>query len=277
MDIPQIETCPITIDLSYVIPCYFDQQDCESLNELLSKYSCYEPTLLDRIQFVIVDDCSPTPITISSGIDLHILLLRIKDDILWNQGGARNLGVLYSRCDKVLATDLDHEFSEDTLRHIVSLPPPGRKMYMMHRRSKEGQVKHPHPNTFVMSRGRFLQLFGVDEEFCGSYGSEDGMFWRWQRYNGTRFSYLNKKYPSIERTIDKDRSYHSLVRDRTRNQALKKRKKREWARWGPRGGHSRQFLKFTWEVLEDRKRSHVTWTPRENRMWKKLWWLRQIF
>lgn len=265
------------IALSYVLPLYFDQQDHESLTLLLRKYAGYEPILLDRIQFVLVDDCSRVPVRIPEDINLHIRLLRIRDDIPWNQGGARNLGVVYSRSDKVLATDLDHEFTEKTLTHIVERPPLGRRMYRFRRLDTHGQPTRPHPNTFLLSRGRFLMFHGVDEEFCGAYGAEDGMFWRWQRYNGTRFAYLPRKYAARLRILDRERSYHSLERDKTRNDALKRRKKNEWATLGPYGGHSRQFLNFSWDVVEDRRRAGTQWRPPMNRSWKRLWMLRWLF
>jgi len=264
------------LDLSYVIPLYFDQDNSDSLNDLLYRYAAYDASLMDRVQFVLVDDGSPRPVMLPPDLDLNVLLLRIREDIAWNQGGARNLGVLYSRCDKVIATDLDHEFSEETLARIVSMRPLGKRMYRMHRKDVDGRFMRPHPNTFVMSRGRFLELFGVDEDFSGHYCCEDGMFWRWQRYNGTRFRYLSKRYVNQSRVIDRAGSYHSLSRDTTHNTDLKKRKIREWDRWGFRGGHSRKFLAFTWDMVEDRLRSRRTWQVPEDRWWKKTWIFRQL-
>lgn len=271
------ETRFAPIELSYVIPLYFDQQNHDSLTELLTKYAQYDGELLDRLQFVLVDDGSPVRVAVPPGIDLNIFLLRIREDILWNQGGARNLGVVYARSDNVLATDLDHEFSEETLRYLAGLSRLGRTMYRFHRRNANGEFVKPHPNSFVFSRGRFLELYGVDEEFSGHYGCEDGMFWRWQRYNGTRFRYLSRGHAPRLRRIDHDRSYHSLTRDTAHNLAIKKRKQQEWATVGPYGGHSRRFLTFTWDVVEDRRRRSSAWMPPQNRLWKPLWPLRWLF
>jgi glycosyltransferase involved in cell wall biosynthesis len=241
------------IALSFVIPCYFDQENSESLTELLRMYGGYDAELLDRIQFVIVDDGSPVPVSLPEELNLNIRLLRIRENIPWNQGGARNLGVVYSGSDKVLAADLDHLFPEKTLRHIVAMPRLGRKIYRFHRLDTEGNFIKPPPSFFLFSRGRFFKLFGVDEEFCGAYGSEDGMFWRWQRYNGTRFGYLGKSFPTRLRECDRDLSYHTLVRDTSVNHGLKKRKLQELAEWGPIGCHSRKFLAFTWDLVEDQR------------------------
>lgn len=265
------------IELSYVVPVYFDQENQDSVHELMRRYENYPPELMDRIQFVIVDDGSPAQVNIPENIDLNILLLRIHENIKWNQPGARNLGVVYSRSDKVLATDLDHQFPEETLQHIIGMPELKRKMYRLHRRDADGILLSPHPNSFVMSRSRYLGLYGVDEEFSGSYGYDDGMFWRWQRYNGTLFKFLNKRYFCQVRNIDLDKSYHSLERDKKQNKRLKERKLKEWRVWGPVGGHSRRFLSFTWEIVEDRKRSLISWKPPINTKWKKTWFLRRLF
>lgn len=270
-------TVPNFPELSYIIPCYFDQENTESLDALLRIYSGYPPEVIERIEFVIVDDASPIPVQIPADIDLNLRLLRIREDIAWNQGGARNLGVLYSRCDKILATDLDHLFSAATLAHILALPRLGRRMYRFRRKGQGGELIKPHPNSFVMSRGRFLELFGVDEEFSGHYGCEDGMFWRWQRYNGTRFSFFPQRYASQLRDYDRKRSDHSLDRDATYNIEMKHRKIREWEIWGARGGHSRRFLEFTWDLVADRQRQQRNWQPQPDRLWKKLWLWRLLW
>ncbi len=267
---------PYIIDLSIIIPCYFDQENCSGITDLLRHYTSYDPQILDRIQFILVDDCSPCQVQIPPDIDLNILILRVRENITWNQGGARNLGVVYARSDKVLATDLDHLYTEKTLNYILSFGRLGKTMYRFRRKGFDGQLMKPHPNSFLMSRGRFLEFFGVDEEFCGNYGSEDGIFWRWQRYNGTRFKYLPTKYANNLRDYDRKRSDHSLIRDKQRNRALKKQKKHECDVWGYRGGHSRQFLSFTWDIKEDRKRQNITWCPPKDKIWKKLWPLRVL-
>ena len=103
---------------------------------------------MDRIQFVIVDDGSPVPVKIPGGLDLNILLLRINENIRWNQAGARNLGVIYSRNDKVLATDLDHEFPPETLQHIVDLPRLKRNIFRLHRLDAQNRSISPPPNIW---------------------------------------------------------------------------------------------------------------------------------
>ena len=51
-------------------------------------------------------------------LPLNLTWIRIREDIAWNQPGARNLGAVYAKSDKILITDLDHEFPEATLRAL---------------------------------------------------------------------------------------------------------------------------------------------------------------
>ena len=265
------------IELSYVIPCYIEEGNQHSLDQLLRVYASYSPELVDRLQFVLVDDHSPYPVRVADDLDLNIKVLRINEDIRWNQAGARNLGVVYAPSDKVIVTDLDHVFAEETLQHIVDLPRLGKVMYKPFRYAADGNELSPHPNTFILSRGRFFENFGYDEEFAGEYGYEDGMYWRWQRYNGTRFRYMSKRYPIHVRDGDENGVTTGLQRDKIKNKQLRTRKLKEIAEYGPLGGHSHQFLNFTWQLVTLRARQSRTWQPEKNKMWKKLWWWRCYF
>ena len=62
------------LEISYIVPMFFNQGYSELLNDLLKTYSTYSNKILERIQFVLVDDCSQTPIRIPDDINLNILL-----------------------------------------------------------------------------------------------------------------------------------------------------------------------------------------------------------
>lgn len=264
------------IRLSYITHFYLNQGDVSAIMDLLHAYATYDPQLLDRIQFVIVDDGSPLDYDIPA-VDLNLTWLKITDDIPWNQSGARNLGVTYARSDKILMVDLDHIFPETTLAHMVRRPECGRNCYRIYRTDTEtGQLKKKHPNTFLMSRARFFRFFGYDEEFAGHYGAEDYRFVKVHKYHGTRFLYLPKKYRCMERgDIDHHRAYHSLKRDLTHNTPIDTRKKEELLAYGPDSGFSRIFLNFKWAVRVDHSRK-TSGQRVEKRWWKHLWYWRWI-
>lgn len=264
------------IQLSYIIHYYFNQETPDSLIALLRKYESYGAELLDYTHFIIVDDCSPLIFDIPN-FNLNITWLRISDNIPWNQGGSRNLGVTYAKSDKILISDLDIEFPEHTLKYMLNAANPGKKFYKIKRMDTEqGRVRKGHPNTFFMSRARFMRFYGYDEEFCGGYGAEDYRFVKFQKYHGSWQRYLPDKYYYYKRMqINRDESYHSLKRDFSRNTPIDKRKRAELIEWGAEAGHSRIFLNFNWKTVFTHYRPKPQRPPKK--LWKKLWLTRLLF
>lgn len=262
------------IKLSYVTHFYCNQNDISSVIELLREYEKFDADLLNAIEFVVVDDCSPLDYVIPD-FNLNITWLRITTDIAWNQAGARNLGVTYAKSDKILMTDLDQSFPEETLRYMVNFRNPGRDFFKIYRMDNKGGRYTGHPNMFFMSRGRFMRFYGYDEEYAGHYGGEDFRFVKFQKYQGSRQRYLPKKIICYDRQLNRDSSYHSLQRDLTHNTPIDSRKAKEIAQYGPEAGHSRLFLNFKWEI----KKNILRLAPvRKKRvLWKSLWWFRYLF
>ncbi|MDD5175928.1 MAG: glycosyltransferase family A protein [Sterolibacterium sp.] len=264
------------IRLTYITHYYLNQNRTETITALLEAYAAYAPDLLDRIHFVVVDDGSPLKLT-PPKLDLNLTWLRIREDIRWNQGGARNLGATYAKSDNVLLTDLDLHFPEPTLRALVDAKPCGKNIFkFMERDRATGQLRKGHPNTFFLSRARFLRFYGYDEEFTGNYGAEDFRFVKFQKAQGSRQRYFDRRYTYFVRTeIDRKTAYHSLKRDLSQNTPLDSRKRFENECYGHECGHSRMFLDFTWDILCQSRRENV---PRlvQDRGWKRRWLLRTL-
>jgi len=264
------------IRLTYVINYYLDREELAyTVLDVLSRYSKYSSDLLDVIQFVIVDDGSPVEFDIPE-YALNITWLRITEDIPWNMGGSKNLGVVYAKSDKVLISDLDREFPEHTLRKMTEMGNLGRKFYKVWARDSETKVMgRPHSNTFLISRGRFLKLYGYDEEYAGGYGAEDYRFVKFQKYHGSWQRKLPKKFYCIRRKLMKDGDYVSLKREFTRNTPIDQRKRNELLYWGEESGHSRMFLNFKWDVVFTHNRSSKPNRPAK-RYWKHFWIFRTL-
>lgn len=239
------------LQLSYIVPVYFNQKRTSVLTDLLEHYAGYDEALMRKIQFVIVDDCSPIPVRIPSTIRLNYKLLRVKDDIRWNQAGARNLGVVEAACPKIILTDIDHRFPEELLRQIVDSRIPGNRLYKFKRRNQEGKKLNSPCNIFYTSKSVFFKALGYDEEFCGQYGYEDVMFRLFQKRVGNRLRYFTRRKQIVADTIDRDNSYHSLVRDTTVNFALMNRKIELLKGKDFFRAHSRLFLNFTYEKIAE--------------------------
>ncbi|MDQ8039910.1 MAG: glycosyltransferase family A protein [Rickettsiella sp.] len=259
------------IRLSYITHFYCNQQNIDSVICLLRLYEQYDPVLLDVIEFVVVDDGSPITYSLQK-FNLNLTWLRINEDIPWNQAGARNLGVTYAKSDRIVLTDLDHMFPEMTLRYMAYCSHPGRNFFKIYRACQEtGKIIRAHWNIFYFSRARFLRLYGYDEAFAGRYGFEDLWLSRFQKYLGSRQCYLPKKYRCFERQVDRNKSYHSLIRDMTENREIYNRKKKEFKCYGQEFGHSRIFLNFTWQMML----SHCRKLPKKRiKKYYNFWWLR---
>lgn len=264
------------IQLSYITHFYCNQDNIDSVESLLRRYEDYSPEVLDRLQFIIVDDGSPVEYAVPK-FNLNLTWLKITEDIPWNNPGARNLGVTYAKSDKLLLTDLDHEFPEATLAHMIARKNPDRDFFKIYRTDKNGERMKGHPNSFFMSRGRFMRFFGYDEEFCGGHGADDYRFVKLQKYHGSRQRYLPKQYRSFKRRdIDYRKSYHTLDRSLARNTPIDKRKELEVAAYGPESAMSRMFLNFDWKILSQQARAARP-QPRPRPLWKTFWLLRWIF
>lgn len=258
------------IELSYVIHFYFNQGDASPLLDLLRHYQGYDPEVLDRIHFIIIDDGSHIEIEIPD-MHLNFTWLRITEDIPWNQGGARNLGAVYSKSDKIILSDLDIEFPEETLCAIIKAPACGRDFYKFHMKEPgTGKLGRGHPNTFLISRARFLRFGGYDEEFSGHYGAEDFRFVKFQKAQGSRQRYFNAKYICNRRSnINRNLHYHNLERDLSFNTPVDARKRFEIAEFGHNAGHTRMFLNFSWKKIYERSRE-VEYKRGRDRKWRYL-------
>lgn len=263
------------ITLSYITHFYCNQQTISEVINLLCEYEKMPASLLDYIQFIVVDDCSPVEYSIPE-FNLNLTWLRITTDIPWNQGGARNLGVTYAKSDKILITDLDHILPPSTFSYLINAANPGRKFYKLYRQDEQGRTYKGHANLFFMSRARFFRFYGYDEEFSGHYGAEDYRFVKLHKYNGSVQRYLPESVYAKERIIDREKSYHSLTRDLTCNTPIDQRKHNEVCTFGAEAGHSRLFLDFEWKILNSVSRPAPV-TRKKHRHWKRLWWFRWLF
>ena len=237
------------LELSYIIPVYIENEDSEELQQLIRKYDSYPKELTGRMQFVLVDDGSPAPVSLPAS-GLNIVLARIHENIPWNQPGARNLGVMLAKTSKIILTDLDHSFSEKLLSKILDSSLP-RKLYKF-KRKRNGVTVSSHPNSFYCTKAVFYKALGYDEEFSGHYGHDDTFFIALQRAVGTsvqyfsRFTYLDHLERRAEAEADQP---HFLVRDSSYNKALLDKKIAIIKGGDPFQAHSRKLLNFSYSIV----------------------------
>jgi predicted glycosyltransferase involved in capsule biosynthesis len=140
----------------------------------------YSPELKKQIRIIVVDDGSIAPIESKSlyGIDLE--LFRVEEDIGWNNGGAKNLGMTQCITDWAFLCDLDHVLTNDNLEKLLKIERNNNCYYTFDRYDidkKCSLVKAQ--NIFLINKDVFWSVGGYDEDFSGNYGYEDN----WLKYN----------------------------------------------------------------------------------------------
>jgi hypothetical protein len=69
-------------------------------------------------------------------------------------------------------TDMDHVLPLQTLLGVLWGEHDEHVIYRFSRQEHTGQVIHPHPNSFFMTKEMFWRIGGYDETFSGRYGSD---------------------------------------------------------------------------------------------------------
>ena len=147
------------------------------------------------INFVIIDDHSTKKaidVISNSSINCNLQVYYIEDNILWNEEGAKNLGVKQSSADVVLLLDWDCLIYEKLVQEILSwdfcnkfyqfytLPDchaTKKSMKPINFNFKENKIEfHRHYAAVCMSREVFDKCGGFDEDFAGNYGYSDNLF-----------------------------------------------------------------------------------------------------
>lgn len=175
----------------------------------------FDPALLARLQFIVVDDHSDVPLQVDKG-PLDLRLLRVDDDIDWNMPGCRNLAAMLSTSPWLLYFDVDNVADEAAIRKIVdALPRMDPTRLSCFRRVRDGQDLDPHINSFLISREGFFRAGAYDEDFVGHYGYEDVLFRNmWRKYVGKEVLLIDIAFQQLGHATT------GLNRDTARNQAL---------------------------------------------------------
>lgn len=180
------------------------------------------PELREKIEFVLVDDCSESPLVLPRH-NLNLRLFRITTDIPWNQGGARNLGAMQAHGQWGMFFDIDQKIQLETVPLLIDLlekaNPRNTFLYFRIRELIDTQTNQSlpcHPNTFLTNLEDFRERGMYDEDFSGHYGYEDLYLMAvWEKHGGNRIV--------LEQPVffeDMNFGTTSLDRSKERNQQL---------------------------------------------------------
>lgn len=166
------------------------------LRRQLDEWKRYRPETLAEVRFVVVDDGSPedpaagvvTDDDVADFMSLGLVLdvYRIKIDIPWNRGGARNLGSHVALTPWLLHLDVDHLLpaacADELFRHKYDRAyayrfPRFRRGAADATRMKDdlprtqeyGPVK-PHIDSYLLTRELYWSTGGYDEDYSGCLG-----------------------------------------------------------------------------------------------------------
>lgn len=156
-------------------------------------WAAYPADLKAQIAVMVVDDGSPeAAIDVPRPAGLPTLTLGRLADVHdpftppWRQDAARNRIAHEAQTPWLFLTDMDHVLPADSLRALLATIATGRDATytflrldapdFVPKRDAAGHM-HPHPNTYALTKARYWQAGGYDEDACGIYGT-DGDFRR---------------------------------------------------------------------------------------------------
>lgn len=150
------------------------------LERHLREWNGYSRQVKKIVRVIIVDDGSPKDPAAKHVRDVgfQLELYRIKQNLVWNVAGARNLGMEMAPEGWCLLTDIDHLLdarAADNLAFVHHEFNPGR-FYTMARRWADGRPLHPHPNSFIIERELYWHIGGCDEDWTGWWGAGEQVF-----------------------------------------------------------------------------------------------------
>lgn len=162
--------------VSLIVP-YYEQP--LMLAEHLALWNSLPDDVASQVRFLVVDDGSPrTPAieVFEGGCPSCVSLYRIRQDIAWNLGGARNLGAHVAATEWILFVDIDHVFPAEELRQLVRAIgwgiDPGAWCRFPRRKKWNGRVARTAFSVHMIRRADFWRAGGFDEDFAGHLGTD---------------------------------------------------------------------------------------------------------
>lgn len=155
--------------VTLVLPYY---ENAQFFREQIAQWEGYPEDLRRSLSVIVVDDGSPSPAVLPTGLNVDLRLFRIEVDRRWNWLAARNIGAFHAQPGWLLLTDMDHVVPVETLAAVVNGQHDPRVIYAFSRREHTGAAATPHSASFLMTRDMFWKVGGYDEALSGHYGTD---------------------------------------------------------------------------------------------------------
>jgi hypothetical protein len=157
------------------------------LRKQMEAWRSYPKWAEECLEIIVVDDGSPCypamDVMMSEELPwIPVHLFRIKEDIPWNHGGARNLAFDQLEGGWAVLTDIDHVLPMESVCSLLTMVLSPGHVYLPARYRVKGvldweEIK-PHSDSFVLSREMFWDVGGFDEDYSGYWNGVSGPFRR---------------------------------------------------------------------------------------------------
>ena len=228
-------------DLTIVVPAY---EQPLMLEKQLQTWSLHSDETLDRLTFIIVDDCSPTPLEpavrkAGNSVLERVRLYRMSEDVKWNRNICRNAAaevaetewlmnvdvdhVLPPLCaDKLFQTKVDPECWYRFARMRVGAADDTRRKDQIPDSCEFGAIK-PHIDSHLMTRELFMRS-PYDPDYTGCLGGGSPFLARMQQIASVHVLPPEVHLYVYTRHVIADASIFTLDRDTSKFKALRKKK-----------------------------------------------------
>jgi hypothetical protein len=226
---------------------YAYYENGKMLDRQVEEWSKYSDEVKSKLEIHLVDDGSPNdpalPHLKPVGFPIH--LYRVKENLVWNQTGARNLAMHNASNGWCLMMDMDCILTAKEAKKLLAMPTKDSCFYMPQAVDYQGNKDRQHPNVILVQKSVFWESGGYDEDFQGFYGS-DSVFKRALALVARRVDTKDFKICRVSRDDIEDAStrewgrkgteYHSML-----NPYLLKKRKTVYKAENP--------LRFEWEKV----------------------------
>ena len=231
-------------DLSIVVPVY---EQPLMLAKQLETWSQYDDDVLDKLTFIIIDDCSPTPlepVVRKSGLLVldRVRLYRMSQDVKWNRNICRNAAAEITETRWLLNVDVDHILPSASATALFETEVDSDCWYRFPRfrvgradetRRKDailescefGQLRE-HIDSHLMTRELFMRS-PYDPAYTGFLGGGSPFLARLQAIATVQLLPDNVPLYVYTRHVIPDASIFTLDRDTSEYKALRKKKEAE--------------------------------------------------
>jgi glycosyltransferase involved in cell wall biosynthesis len=247
--------------ITIIVPYY---RGPKMLRLHLDAWSRYAPETMKLLRLIVVDDGSPEPAepvirSFPDAINLPLALYRVKVDIPWNRGGARNLGSQIAVTPWLLHVDTDHILPPGEADKLVNETPLRKDTWYRFRRFRVGTADEtrkkdaiaddvtfgeikPHGDSYLVQKHTYWKVGGYDEDYSGCLGGGSPFLAQLAHEAGMP-QLLPVALHVYTRNVCPDASVSTLDRDTSEYM----RRKQQKARAGKT--RARHPIRFEWEKV----------------------------